>query len=108
MCEHFTKFPNWLLESLTRLKLNGVAWQILMVIIRKTYGFHKDEDWIALSQFSKFTGKRRTNASRELQKLVKRKIILKRCRNIERLYSINRDTGSWVGLLDTDKDNDEE
>ena len=60
--EHnFTKIPNIFLEMIVRIHLSDYEHRIILFILRKTYGYHKDSDWIALSQFSKATGIARQN-----------------------------------------------
>ena len=50
--ERFTPIPHEMLEKLARMHLAPNQWQLLMCILRKTNGWHKDQDWIALSQFT--------------------------------------------------------
>lgn len=58
-------------------KLGEAEVKILLVVFRKTFGWHKQRDQISLSQFQKLTGLNRTNASRAIQSLVDKGIIIK-------------------------------
>jgi phage replication O-like protein O len=51
--------------------------KVLFVILRKTFGWHKQYDRISLSQFVKITGLKRTNAIRATNSLLSKGIITK-------------------------------
>ena len=46
----YTEIANEILEALMRLHLSPNQWQVILCIIRKTYGFKKKVDYIANSQ----------------------------------------------------------
>ena len=70
-CENgHVDIANEIVEALARYRLSGEEWQVLLVVLRKTYGFHKKEDEIPLSQFEKMTGMYRANVVRAIKKLV--------------------------------------
>jgi len=46
---------NELVEALARTQLNGYESRILWAVWRKTYAWHKKEDWISFSQFKELT-----------------------------------------------------
>lgn len=66
---------NELVEALSKLRISGQEWQVLLVIWRKTYCWHKLSDTIALSQFQISTGLPKSNICRALKKLLSKKII---------------------------------
>jgi phage replication O-like protein O len=66
---------NELVEALSKLRMSGQEWQVLLVIWRKTYCWHKLSDTIALSQFQISTGLPKSNICRALKKLLSKKII---------------------------------
>ena len=43
---------NDIAEVLAQTRISGTEWQIVWVILRKTYGWHKKVDQIALSQLT--------------------------------------------------------
>lgn len=75
--EGFTKIPNEILDVLSFMKLTAYEYRVLLFIIRKTYGWNKETDWISLSQFSEGTGILKQNISRTLKKLERRFIIIR-------------------------------
>lgn len=79
---NFTQTPNILLDEWLPL-LSHVELKVLMVIIRKTFGWHKVRDHISLSQLVKMTGSNRTGickAAKRLQELglIRKKVIGKK------------------------------
>ncbi len=74
--EHgYTGIANEIIEALCRTNLSPYESRILWCIFRKTYGFQKKEDWIALSQLVTLTGMRKSHVSRAKKKLLDRKIV---------------------------------
>ena len=49
----------------------------MMVVIRKTWGFNKKEDWISISQFVELTSKSRKQIIEDIKKLVKYGLLVK-------------------------------
>lgn len=96
---NFTRISNALLENLIRLPFKGCELAVVMYIIRKTYGFHKKQDEISLSQFCKDLDRSRptiVKALKNLQlvnmvKLVKRGSSM----NEGNVYSLNKYEQEW-------------
>lgn len=68
---NFTQAPNELFDEWLP-KLSHVQLKVLMVILRKTFGWHKIRDRISLTQLEKFTGAKRQaiiSATKRLQSL---------------------------------------
>jgi len=93
----FTAIPNELIEALGKIRISGEANQILWVIIRKTFGWHKVKDKIALSQFVLSTGIKKPNIIRALHKLIEMKII-KKDNDTVSSYCIQEDFSRWKPL----------
>lgn len=87
----FTQIPNDLLEKTILFGLTKRECQVFFVIVRKTYGWQKDSDLIALSQFVELTGLKKNHVSTTLASLVLKKVITKE----NKKYSINEDIESW-------------
>jgi len=68
---------NEIAEALMKTQLSGYQSRILWVIWRKTYGWHKKEDIISISQFVDLTGLRKAHVCRTINELVERKIVTK-------------------------------
>jgi phage replication O-like protein O len=89
---------NEIIEALAKYRLAGEEWQILLVVFRKTYGFHKKEDEISLSQFEAMTGMKRANVVRAIKKLVAKKILdsSKSDTTHATRYCFNKDYDKWA------------
>lgn len=99
-CEDgYTRIANELLEALCRTRVPGEAMQIFLVILRKTYGYKKKVDAIALSQFVTATGIVKTHVSRAIEKLVQMNMIVTQKGNgITVTYEINKHYDTWRPL----------
>ena len=94
----YTQLPNSLLEALTKIRISGEEWQCLCLILRKTYGWHKQEDWISNSLFVKATGIKKQNVNRALKKLIKKNIVIKKDYMGKPIYSLLENNNTWVAL----------
>lgn len=52
----FTRFANELLEAFCRTRIAGQAYQVVLCVARKTYGYGKKYDHISYGQISDMTG----------------------------------------------------
>lgn len=97
MENNFTQVPNGILESLCAAKLNGSQLSIALFIIRKTYGYQKEEDRISVFDIYNSIKINRRTVQREIANLVKRNII-----NVKNQYinciKINPDFDTWVAV----------
>lgn len=97
--ENFTRIPNDVLEEAIGNKAMCARARVFMAILRKTYGWNKKADWIALSQFEKMTGISKANICRTLRQLTKLKIIIKS----DNKYRINPIGKTWESLSNMTK-----
>lgn len=88
----FTAIANELLEVVARMPLAGRELNVVIFILRKTYGFNKKSDYISLSQFEQGTGIDRKSICRVLTKLISSKIIIKN----GSFYGLNKDYSVWL------------
>ena len=72
---NFTQVPNDILEALARTHLSPYESNVILFIIRKTFGWNKTEDWISLSQIAEGTKIAKPNVCRTLNSLKRRNII---------------------------------
>ena len=92
-----TKIPNYILDTLTHIKLSGSEWNVLMLIIRKTLGWHKNDDWISLTQFVRICGIDKSSVRRALQTLEERKIVCKSAHSRKgSKYELNKNCEEWT------------
>jgi phage replication O-like protein O len=62
-------------DALAGIRISGEEYQCLWVIWRKTYGWRKTEDMIALTTFQAFTGIKKSNVVRALKRLESKRVI---------------------------------
>ena len=91
----YVRLANELVEKLASTKLGGREFRLLCVVIRKTYGYSKKEDWISLSQMADMANLDKANCSRLVDALVKRQILTTRKRGHDRLLGINTQIYQW-------------
>ena len=54
--DKFTQIPNDILEALILYPLSGLRLSVMLYIIRKTYGWNKDRDYIAINKMAEEMG----------------------------------------------------
>lgn len=85
---------NEIVETLAKTQLSGYESRVLWIIFRKTYGWHKKEDWITNTQIARMTGIAESHISRTIKMLIKRKIVTK----IGKKISFQKDYDKWKKL----------
>jgi len=85
---------NEIVEALAKIHLSGYENRILWAIFRKTYGWHKKEDWITNSQIAEMTGIADSHVSRTIKILIKRRIVTK----IGKKLGFQKDYDQWNKL----------
>jgi phage replication O-like protein O len=94
--ERFTKVPNEILDALRKVNLSQYESRVIFYLWRKTYGWHKKTDRIALTQFVENIGLDRRLIHRTLKKLESRcLIVIKRDVNGDRTYGFQEDYEKW-------------
>lgn len=88
----YTAISNELMDEMVRLRLSGSEWQIMMFVIRKTYGYNKKSDVIALSQFEKGCLLQHSLLCKRLKLLVSKRILVK----TGNVYCLNKYYNEWV------------
>ena len=91
-----TQIANEILEHLMKLHLSPNQWQVLLCIIRKTYGFHKKVDYIANSQIVTATGLCKAVVSRCLHTLKGMNILTRTGKHI----GFQKDWEAWGKLAE--------
>jgi len=92
----YTKIANEILEALICANFNGTEFAVVVMIIRKTYGFNKKSDKISISQFEKNIGSSRPAICKALKKLVVNKTLLVNKSLLVSEYSLNKDHNEWL------------
>lgn len=88
----FTPIANEIIDNLVKLRITASEKDMLFFVIRKTYGYHKKEDRISLSQFEQGTLLSRPTVVKGLKNLLARKLLVKS----GLLLRFNKDHESWV------------
>jgi phage replication O-like protein O len=91
-----TKIANEILEQLMKIHLSPNQWQVLICIIRKTYGFHKKVDYIANFQIIEATGLCKAVVSRVLATLESMNLIIRQGKYI----GFQKNWEEWVKLAE--------
>lgn len=97
----YTKIANEIMEALAKIRISGEARQVLDVILRKTYGWGKKKDRIALSQFHEATGgMKKPSISRAIRTLLAIKLIIvsENANRNGQEYEFNKDYETWKPL----------
>lgn len=100
----YTPISNELLEAflLYRFPPNTEAPRLLwLFVVRKTYGFSKKSDTIALSKFTEGTGLPRNTVVHWLEYMVKALLLVKGLEPSKNgyTYTINKDYETWIPLV---------
>ena len=95
----YTVIANEIMEALCSFRIPGECRQILDCVFRKTYGFHKTEDWISNSQMIEMTGMKKGNASRALSKLITNKLVIQSDNKLR----LNKNYQEWVSFKSLSK-----
>ena len=94
----YIKIATEIFDAFGRFRIPGVERQILDIIIRKTYGYNKKEDWISNSQFVLLTGLKKGNICKAINSLVYKNIVIKKDNGRVPSYQFNKDYKSWRQL----------
>jgi len=104
-CENgYTKIANELLEAFVKYEFppkTNVPQRLFLFVIRKTYGYHKKEDVISISQFQEgIKEKNRTNTVYWLNYLVQARLLVKnKISPIKTKWRVNKDYDCWLPLV---------
>lgn len=99
-----TDISNEIMDALARTRIPGEARQVLDLILRRTYGWHKKEDIIPLSQFSAGTGLSKNHICRAIKTLIKMNLITQKGyggvpqkgNSIGKTYAVIKNFDVWV------------
>ncbi len=91
-----TDIANELLEALAKINLRPYETRTLWALLRKTYGWHKKEDQISLTQFQDITRLDRRHQRKALKTLYEKNIISRKEGYIV-TYGLQKDYQKWHG-----------
>lgn len=84
-----------IIDRFKKLHLSGNEWQIVWVVLRKTWGWGKKTDTISLSQFQEESGLSRPSVTEALRKLVGKKVLVLHKQTYISTYSFNKLYDEW-------------
>lgn len=87
----YLSIANEIVDRLIGLGLSGREYEVVLFVIRKTYGFNKKEDRIAISQFERGLGIHRSTACKLINSLVAKRLLDKH----DGVYSFNKNWEQW-------------
>jgi len=107
--DKYTKISNELAEAFFTRRISGREWQIIWVVLRKTWGFReasgdktkrKKMDAISKTQFAKLTGIPRQKCQELVKRLVKKRVLIEGVTHKGNTwlatYGFNKDYDQWV------------
>lgn len=99
----YTRINNHTLESLARVRLTSAEFNIVLTIIRKTWGFNKKSDSISISQLTKYTDLSRSTVIRVISSLVEKNMVVKKKNPKGNEYTFNKYAESWICKWNSNK-----
>jgi len=95
--DEFTKLSNELLEALSKIRIPGEAMQVLLVVMRLTYGWNRKEWPIGNKEFVELTGITKTHIQRAIDRLQSMNLIkvTKKGYKLTPTYCIQKDYEKW-------------
>lgn len=96
----YTPIANEVMEALARADLSGRELRVLLVVMRKTWGWQKKNDRISVGQIAKAIGGHRRHLVPIVRKLADRSFILRGSpvsRTTAPLVSFNKNYEEWDG-----------
>lgn len=91
----FMRLATEITQQLQKTHLSGNEWQILWVVLCKTYGWNKKEDLISLTQFQKETMLERPRVIESLKTLVRKSVLMVSKDGRINSYKFNKNYTEW-------------
>lgn len=91
----YCKIANELLESICQLDISGSQFQVLMAVIRCTYGYNKKSDRVTNTYLVQITGLSEKAVRDALNTLVERNLITCEKSGIMKIVAINKVVSEW-------------
>ena len=92
----YIRIAREIVKQLIKLHLSGNEWQIVWGVWDKTWGWHKKEDAISLTQFEKMTALSRPSVKEAIDKLVGKKVLVVRKEPFINVYRFNKVYSDWI------------
>lgn len=92
----YTRIANELFDAILGARLSSHELNVMMAVIRKTYGYNKKQDDISASQIGALCGIERTHVTAALKKLEAKQMIHKRIGTFGCVIGIQKDYSQWL------------
>lgn len=94
----YVRIANELLDALCKQKLSGAEFNVLLFIIRQTYGYNKKEQKMTIKYIAIGTNTLERTVKRALEKLIKNNIIFSKSAysTAPKFYSLNKHYKLWL------------
>lgn len=89
------QIPNELIDSMIKSRFTASEFKIVLILIRKTYGWRKEKVRISFSQLSFLTQVSTRHTKRIVKKLIKDNVISSEKRHNKNLLGINSKFNNW-------------
>lgn len=94
--EGFTRIANELYDAILEFGFTGRQLQVVLAVIRKTYGYNKKADDIGLSQFRDMIGMARQHVSKTIQELAAMNVLKVDHGKHAQHISLNKNYRQWT------------
>ena len=96
LCNGYTAIANEILEALMLYRFKQNEYKVLMVIIRKTYGYQKKIAEIGNTQIALMTGVDRSHVARCIRSLIKDNVLIHDESKYKSSLGLNKNYKSWA------------
>jgi len=96
-----TRIANELLDAVIRYPFNGTEQAIVLLIMRRTYGWSKKKAFISYKEIKDATGKDIRNIKKYVKKLIEEKVIVKEACKGKNVFSLNKRYSGWRLWINT-------
>lgn len=90
-----TRLANELLEAITAYSFTAAQLKVLLVVIRKTYGWRRKNAPISYGAITHLTGLNKRYAKKIVEQLVKDRVLLKSKDGIKNILGLNKSYPQW-------------
>lgn len=95
----YTKIASELLDAIMRYKCGGIQKDIIMCVIRYTYGYQRKEHFLGTGFIANAIGRNSRRVAQEIEKLIERNVLIEvrsYTENSPRILKLNKNYDNWV------------
>ncbi|MGV8123509.1 MAG: replication protein [Candidatus Xenobiia bacterium LiM19] len=95
----YVKIANELMEAFAKTRMPGSSTQVLMAILRESYGYNQKTAKLSMDRIAKKTGLHRSHVARALKVLLDMKIVTKIGNSFVNEWRVNKDYETWKTVI---------